>query len=571
MRKTSAGLLVLTVLAALSASVAVAELVGDFNGNNEVGLSDFAHFLDSFGTTTSSTNWDPALDFNSDGEIGLSDFAIFLNNFGKRDLTGSGVSAASIAPLGQNAGTTIVLDLDAATAGNQAKDLQHNVGPNEAIDIAVYVTGAQNLKAYQVDLMFDTTKVAWNRFLTGATFSIAEPNFMKSAGGEFVFGALLNVGQPDVVTILSGIISATEANAPEGDGLIGVISFTTLAGFTTNDQAIFTVVFFEFSDTNNELDTFPSPSVKVHPGIQAFLWYNVKPVGDVNGSGEVTAFDAALLLKSTVGLFVISDTVVADVSGDSTISAFDASLILRFVIGKITQFPAETGGIAKVVLGERIISLGDIKALQDGRFAVPILIDEMDGLLSGQLELSFDPTKVKAVDAMTSDLTSDYLFAHNAQDGRLRLSFAGVESVNGSGRIAEIIFEPIGSEIKAIREVDLISAQLNEGLFTVIISQPRGISDVPATYALHQNFPNPFNPETVIYYDLAIRSYVSISVFNLMGQKVATLIDKQMDTDSHSAVWNGEDDNQNSLASGVYLYRMEVDGFVQTRRLVLMR
>ena len=76
MRKTSAGLLVLTVLAALSASVAVAELVGDFNGNNEVGLSDFAHFLDSFGTTTSSTNWDPALDFNSDGEIGLSDFVL---------------------------------------------------------------------------------------------------------------------------------------------------------------------------------------------------------------------------------------------------------------------------------------------------------------------------------------------------------------------------------------------------------------------------------------------------------------------------------------------------------------
>ena len=197
----------------------------------------------------------------------------------------------------------------------------------------------------------------------------------------------------------------------------------------------------------------------------------------------------------------------------------------------------------------------------------------MKWTVSYQVNLNylFDPTKVKAVDAMTSDLTSDYLFAHNAQDGRLRLSFAGVESVNGSGRIAEIIFEPIGSEIKAIREVDLISAQLNEGLFTVIISQPGGISDVPATYALHQNFPNPFNPETVIYYDLAIRSYVSISVFNLMGQKVATLIDKQMDTGSHSAVWNGEDDNQNSLASGVYLYRMEVDGFVQTRRLVLMR
>ncbi len=209
--------------------------------------------------------------------------------------------------------------------------------------------------------------------------------------------------------------------------------------------------------------------------------------------------------------------------------------------------------------------------MSDGRFAVPILIDEMDGILSGQLELSFDSTKLKPLDATTSDLTSDYLFAHNAQDGRIRLSFAGAESVNGSGRIAEIIFEPIGLEIEAISEIDLISAQLNEGLFGVIISPPGGISDVPASYALHQNFPNPFNPETVIYYDLAIRSYVSISVFNQMGQKVATLLDKEMYAGSYFAVWNGEDDNGESLASGVYLYRMETEGFVQTRKLVLMR
>ncbi len=294
-------------------------------------------------------------------------------------------------------------------------------------------------------------------------------------------------------------------------------------------------------------------------------------LGDVSGNGEITAFDAALVLKSVVGLFVISDTVAADVSGDGTISAFDASLILRFVVGKITQFPAQTGGISKAVLGERIISLGNIKALQDRRFAVPILIDETDGVLSGQLELSLDPTKLKAVDATVSDLTSDYLLAHNAQNGRIRLSFAGVESVNGSGSIAEIIFEPIGSEIDVIGEAGLISAQLNEGLFSVIISQHGGISDLPDSYSLHQNFPNPFNPETVIHYYLPLQSHVDISVYNITGQKVVTLVDNQMDTGSHSAVWNGEDDNGESLASGVYLYRMETDGFVKTRKLVLMK
>ncbi len=57
--------------------------VGDFDGDNEVGLSDFVLFLDVFGTTTSSVGWDPTFDLDSDGAVGLSDFVMFLDNFGK--------------------------------------------------------------------------------------------------------------------------------------------------------------------------------------------------------------------------------------------------------------------------------------------------------------------------------------------------------------------------------------------------------------------------------------------------------------------------------------------------------
>ena len=73
------------------------------------------------------------------------------------------------------------------------------------------------------------------------------------------------------------------------------------------------------------------------------------------------------------------------------------------------------------------------------------------------------------------------------------------------------------------------------------------------------------------HYDLPFPSHVKLSVYNMMGQKVITLIDKEMHAGSHSIVWDGKDDKHKSLASGVYLYRMEVDGFVQTKKLVLMR
>ncbi len=367
-------------------------------------------------------------------------------------------------------------------------------------------------------------------------------------------------------------MATARGNALSGSGNLVLIKFALSDSAVISDSTALVFEEFFFNEGDPPAIT-QDGSVRI---IERLL-------GDVTGNRQVTAFDAALVLEHTVGLFVISDTLIADVSGDGTISSFDASLILRFVVGIITEFPAETGGISKSILAERIISLGDVEALPDGRFAVAVLIDEMDGVLSGQLELSFDSTKLKVSEAMTSDLTSDYLFANNAQDGRLRLSFAGVESVEGSGRIAEIMFESIGSQIEAIGEIDpvlnlsgiaLTSAQLNEGFFSVVILQSEEVSDVPDSYSLHQNFPNPFNPETVIHYDLPVQSHVELSVYNMIGQKVATLVNEQIDAGSHSVFWDGKDDSGESLASGLYLYRLKMDGseeFVKIRKLVLVR
>ncbi len=111
---------------------------------------------------------------------------------------------------------------------------------------------------------------------------------------------------------------------------------------------------------------------------------------------------------------------------------------------------------------------------------------------------------------------------------------------------------------------------LRDGDSAVIEYEERS-SEIPETYALSQNYPNPFNPQTVIHYNLPVGGHVELSVFNLLGQKVATLVDGHRTAGSYSVVWDGKDDNQKSLASGVYLYRMETDGFVQTRKLLLLR
>ena len=75
----------------------------------------------------------------------------------------------------------------------------------------------------------------------------------------------------------------------------------------------------------------------------------------------------------------------------------------------------------------------------------------------------------------------------------------------------------------------------------------------------------------MIHYELPVEGHVELSVFNLMGQKVATLVDGHRTAGGYSLVWDGKDDNQKSLASGVYLYRMETERFVKTRKLLLLR
>ena len=94
---------------------------------------------------------------------------------------------------------------------------------------------------------------------------------------------------------------------------------------------------------------------------------------------------------------------------------------------------------------------------------------------------------------------------------------------------------------------------------------------VPVVTELRGNYPNPFNPETVIEYSMATEGYVSIDVFNIRGQKIRTLVDGFVGVGKHSVVWNGKDDNGREVVSGIYLYVMIIGEYRDVQRMVLMK
>ncbi len=89
---------------------------------------------------------------------------------------------------------------------------------------------------------------------------------------------------------------------------------------------------------------------------------------------------------------------------------------------------------------------------------------------------------------------------------------------------------------------------------------------LPKRFALHQNFPNPFNPSTTIAFDIAERSRVSLVVTDILGRNVAVIVDEELAAGRYERRWNAD-----GVATGVYFYHLQAGSFSQTRKLLLMR
>ena len=88
---------------------------------------------------------------------------------------------------------------------------------------------------------------------------------------------------------------------------------------------------------------------------------------------------------------------------------------------------------------------------------------------------------------------------------------------------------------------------------------------------LKGNYPNPFNPETLISFDIKVKTPVRIEIYNTKGQLVRTLVNEWIDKGHHQVIWNGKDKNGHSCASGVYQYRMQAGEYVANRRMMLLK
>ena len=229
---------------------------------------------------------------------------------------------------------------------------------------------------------------------------------------------------------------------------------------------------------------------------------------------------------------------------------------------------------------------------------IPIVLDELDLFF----QLIFLPLMDRTMPAdewhqfFALAVAPEVLINMNAGVGYWQVS----GDDHGSVYFDDInVFVPVTSSIMQASHEDLVMAAMNDGVhhvtvdwnvgamdvwdmtmasngpfqFTLDLSATLGIdeSTIPDVFALHNNYPNPFNPVTNITYDIPEVADVKLEIYNVMGQKVRTLATGSHEPGRYRVLWNATNDLGQGLSSGMYIYRIQAGDFVSVKKLVLMK
>lgn len=306
-------------------------------------------------------------------------------------------------------------------------------------------------------------------------------------------------------------------------------------------------------------------------GVDTLRWIAraVDPFGDADGNGQVQAYDAAKVLFHRLHPYLAGvDSLSANLDSlapFSSITAYDAALILQKRVGRINRFPVQTPwsvnqpqpestGTPKPAAEDRLVEV------RQGDGYVGVWMEERSGVVSGEVELAGARGPVKLGDGL-----GEFLIAWDDTNNGLRVVFAGAEGVSGPGELLRI-----ESGVGPTR-VQLTRVALNDGMIGVQLgSGTQGLA--PRRFVLSGAVPNPFNPSTVIRYELPEASQVRLEVYSAVGQRLRVLVaGERAAAGVFSVEWDGRDDCGRPVSSGVYLCRLQAGQFRDVRKMVPVR
>ena len=299
--------------------------------------------------------------------------------------------------------------------------------------------------------------------------------------------------------------------------------------------------------------------------------------GDVSQNGNISGYDASLVLKYLVGTETFNTTqlLVAEVTQDGTISALDATAIAQYAIEIIDTLPVASTqnlvGGGTLFINETMFQPGEL-------FEVPVMLTNGDNLLSFEIDLSYESEAITLEGVAWSDLIGHFTIEENYEAGSVQIAGLGTEPDGQEGVFATVSLFIASSFTDESFDITINKYRINESdpiedVVVTFTNSALGIekNTTPTVFALHQNYPNPFNPTTQISYDLPETGNVQIMIYDLMGRKIRTLMNSEKNAGFKTLQWNATNDRNEPVSAGLYLYTIQAGEFRKTRKMVLLK
>ena len=294
--------------------------------------------------------------------------------------------------------------------------------------------------------------------------------------------------------------------------------------------------------------------------------------GDVDLNQLVQPYDASVILKYLIGNYpelTLQQKINADVTLDQSISALDASIILQYTAGLFDTLPQPT-----VIIPGGDIVLPDFVSPKNGKVLLPIYVSNFENVFSFEGRLQFDNSILKFEDIHYGNSGAGMMVQDTASEGFVKFAAASTNGIVPEGTLFTIEFSRVDSLSTTPTYILYKNMRLNEAeekidFDSCLVDFTTGVKDesAPTSFSLQQNYPNPFNPTTTIKFGLPESGLVNLTIYNILGEKVTELINKEMTAGYYQVVFGAT-----ALPSGMYIYRISVgDKYSAVKKMLMIK
>ncbi len=318
-------------------------------------------------------------------------------------------------------------------------------------------------------------------------------------------------------------------------------------------------------------------------GFSMFINKNAILFGDTKVDGTVDIFD----LNETVNYILYGEPInpsnfsktntdvfpganFPNYSGPWDINVFDVVSIVNTILGTGKPASGSAAGSSEITIGF------ENPTKEGGTTSYPIKLTGGTGIAGLEIHLEFDRS-LTFEKPNFSQVLKDMNVSYSATGSEITILAYNMSNNGLSGYddvILELPFKFSGSvPLHPVKMTSALAAGRNNSELKVNINNDLSPVDnnVPEKYSLGQNYPNPFNPETTIKYNIAEQGIVTITIYNTLGQKVKTLMNRTQTQGVYSAKWNGTNAYGQKVNSGIYFYTLKSGSFTETKKMLLLK